>query len=264
MTLHLVRLGVNPHALARFAAARRIGDDDGGYALHCALVARFGPAAPRPFRFLPDHGRGPHLLGYASDWPAMQEVAALPVTDDPLQGVFDGPPQAQPMPETWRAGARYGFELRVRPVVRFGGRVRAARTEREGAWQRKAGEIDAYVHACERAVAIHGDTGMIDRETVYAEWLAMRLKDAATLDRVALRLFRRSRTRRSTHGSGAAAGGARTSAVEGPDAVMAGDLTVSDPSAFADALARGVGRHAAFGYGMMLLSPPSPLPGREG
>lgn len=260
MTLHLVRLGVDPHALARFAAARRIADDDGGYALHCALIARFGAAAPRPFRFLPDSGRGPHLLGYTGDWPAMQDAAALPMTDDPLQGVFDGPPQAQPMPETWREGARYGFELRVRPVVRFGGRVRAARTEREGAWQRKAGEIDAYVHACERAVAAGGDTGSVDRETVYADWLATRLKDAATLDRAALRLFRRARTRRSTHGAGTA----RTSAVEGPDAVMAGDLTVTDPAAFAAALARGVGRHAAFGYGMMLLSPPSPAPDREG
>ena len=263
MTLHLVRLGVDPRALARFAAARRIGDDDGGYALHCALIARFGAAAPRPFRFLPDHGRGPHLLGYAGDWPAMQEAAALPVTDDVLRDLFDGPPQAQPMPETWREGARYDFDLRVRPVLRFGGRVRAARQDRDGAWQPKAGEIDAYVHACERAVATHGDTGSVDREAVYAEWLATRLKEAATLDRVALRLFRRSRTRRSTHGSGPGAGGARTSPVEGPDAVMTGTLTVTDPAAFATALARGVGRHAAFGYGMMLLSPPSPVPDRE-
>ena len=37
---------------------------------------------------------------------------------------------------------------------------------------------------------------------------------------------------------------------------MAGTLTIGDPDAFAAILSRGVGRHAAFGYGMLLLSPP--------
>ena len=63
MSLHLVRIGIDPQALAIFAAKRRLSDDDAGYALHAALAARFGQAAPRPFRYLPDHARGPHLLG---------------------------------------------------------------------------------------------------------------------------------------------------------------------------------------------------------
>ena len=41
---------------------------------------------------------------------------------------------------------------------------------------------------------------------------------------------------------------------------MAGTLTVADRHAFAQMLARGIGRHAAFGYGMLLLS----APGRAG
>ena len=65
-----------------------------------------------------------------------------------------------------------------------------------------------------------------------------------------------SRTRRGTH----RADGPRTHSVEGPDAVMAGTLTVADPVAFAGTLGRGIGRHAAFGYGMLLLS----APGRAG
>ena len=44
--------------------------------------------------------------------------------------------------------------------------------------------------------------------------------------------------------------------VSGHSAVLAGTLTVRDPQAFATLLARGVGRHRAFGYGMLLLSPP--------
>jgi CRISPR system Cascade subunit CasE len=45
-------------------------------------------------------------------------------------------------------------------------------------------------------------------------------------------------------------------AVNGPDAVVTGTLVVRDPARFAEALARGIGRFRAFGFGMLLLSPP--------
>ncbi|WP_298091805.1 type I-E CRISPR-associated protein Cas6/Cse3/CasE [uncultured Sphingomonas sp.] len=256
MTLHLVRVPLDLHALATFAAVHGIDDDDGGYALHRALRDRFGTTGPQPFRFLPEHGSGPHLLGYTADPLALDDAGALPVADDLLRAVFTGPWQAQAMPAVWREGARYGFEVRVRPVVRFGKSIRAARSERAGAWQRNAGEIDAHVAAGERVVAAGGDAREVDREAVYIEWLARRLEGVATLDSAGLRQFRRSRARRSTHRPG----GARTRAVEGPDAVMGGTLTIVDPQGFAELLARGVGRHAAFGYGMLLLS----APGRAG
>jgi CRISPR system Cascade subunit CasE len=35
-----------------------------------------------------------------------------------------------------------------------------------------------------------------------------------------------------------------------------GTLTVTDPTTFATCLARGVGRHVAYGYGMLMLRPP--------
>jgi CRISPR system Cascade subunit CasE len=251
VTLHLARVAVDHAALHRFAVARRLDDDDAGYALHAALLARFGDAAPRPFRFLPDHPRGAHLLGYASDRDALDDAAALPLADDLVAAVFTAAPQVQAMPEAWRDGARYAFEVRVRPVVRFGKRARAARETRD-AWQPRAGEIDAYVAACERAVAAGEDVTAIGREAIYADWLSRRVAGAATIEHATLRDFRRARTRRSTH---ARDGSRRTRAVEGPDAVMAGTLCVRDPAAFADLLARGVGRHAGFGFGMLLLAP---------
>lgn len=251
MTLHLLRVGVNMTALHRFAVARRLDDDDLGYALHAASIARYGAAAPRPFRFLPDHPRGSHLLGYLTEPDALFDAAALPLADESIADVFTGAPQVQVMPAHWREGARFGFEVRVRPVVRFGKRARAARGERDGTWQPRAGEIDAYVAACERAVLAGGDVDAIGRDHVYTGWLEQRIAGAATLEQVTLRDFRRTRTRRSTH----AGTGARTRAIEGPDAVMTGTLSVRDPAAFADLLARGVGRHAGFGFGMLLLAP---------
>ncbi|WP_083761830.1 type I-E CRISPR-associated protein Cas6/Cse3/CasE [Alkalilimnicola ehrlichii MLHE-1] len=40
-----------------------------------------------------------------------------------------------------------------------------------------------------------------------------------------------------------------------PDALVTGRLTVRDPDTFATLVARGVGRHRAFGFGMLLLRP---------
>ena len=42
---------------------------------------------------------------------------------------------------------------------------------------------------------------------------------------------------------------------EGPDALMRGVLEITDGPAFAQLLAGGVGRHRAYGYGMLLLRP---------
>lgn len=251
MTLHLVRLPVDLRALAAFAVANGASDDDGGYALHLALRRRYGEAGPQPFRLFADGPAPPHLLGYAGDAAAFGDAAALPATDPMLDSVFSGPPQIRAMPETWREGARYGFEARVRPVVRFGSRIKAARGASAAAqapegWWARAGEVDAWIAARTRP----GGDPDVTREAAYSQWFTARLDGVAQIESVEPGLFRRVRTRRSTHGK---SGRGR---VEGPEAVMAGTLVVRDPAAFTALLARGVGRHAAFGFGMLLLSPP--------
>jgi CRISPR system Cascade subunit CasE len=45
---------------------------------------------------------------------------------------------------------------------------------------------------------------------------------------------------------------------EKPDVTLRGRLSITDSAAFADLLRRGVGRHKAFGFGMLLLRPPGP------
>jgi CRISPR system Cascade subunit CasE len=252
MTLHLVRLTARMRALAAFAVSNGASDDDGGYALHLALRRRFGEAGPQPFRLLEHRDGTASVLGYVADPAALTEAAALPSLDPLLDGLFADPPQLRAMPADWRAGQRYGFEVRVRPTVRFGKRVKAERQGSDAAkapdgWWARAGEVDAWIAGRTRP---DGDP-MLTREDAYTAWLAARLGDAARTEKAEVKQFQRVRTRRSAHG--APTGRAR---VEGPDAVMAGTLTVADPAAFAALLARGVGRHAAFGYGMLLLSPP--------
>lgn len=253
MTLHLVRIPINLRGLAAFAVERGASDDDHGYALHLALRARFGTAGPQPFRLFADGPGVPHLLGYTADPDALKDMVALPCTEALLGDVFAGPPELRTMPEQWRAGARYGFDVRVRPVVRFGKRRQEERAGTEAAqvrenWWARAGEVDAWIAARTRE---GGDAG-VTRGAAYADWLTARLLPLATLDGVELAQFRRVQARRSTHGK------PTSPRVEGPAAVMTGTLTVTDPAALLHALTRGIGRHVAFGYGMLLLSPPRP------
>ncbi len=251
MTLHLVRLPVDLRALAAFAVASGTSDDDSGYALHLALRQRFGEAGPQPFRLFTDGPAAPHLLAYTSDPVALTDMANLPATDSSLDDVFPAPPQVRAMPDAWREGMRYGFGVRARPVVRFGKRRQAERAASDIAtkpenWWARAGEVDAWIAGRTR----EGGDPDLTREAAYTAWLAARLEGAAVLETAALAQFRRITARRSPHGRP----GARR--VEGPEAILTGTLVVGDPAAFAHLLARGVGRHTAFGFGMLLLSPP--------
>ena len=85
------------------------------------------------------------------------------------------------------------------------------------------------------------------REQVYGEWLSRQfeIRGGAALESATLQSFQRTRAIRKRH--------RRYS--EGPDALMRGNLVITDGDAFARLLAGGVGRHRAYGYGMLLLRP---------
>ncbi|GAA4350383.1 hypothetical protein GCM10023165_37750 [Variovorax defluvii] len=234
--------------VARHHARHERQPSDLGDALHGLLRAAFGSAAPQPFRYL-DERQG--LLAYTSlDADAMRAQVALA---DPLAaqtlglGATDRHAgyRLRPFPTQWRAGQVLGFELRLRPTVR------AAK-----------GERDAFLHAVEQA---QGQP--LQRQAVYVQWLRDHLATregvareawqgaVELLEDVHLAGFRRQQVVRRTQAVGAQARRGRV--IDGPDAVLKGHLRVRDPAAFAHLLARGVGRHRAFGFGMLLLSRPS-------
>jgi len=84
---------------------------------------------------------------------------------------------------------------------------------------------------------------------VYRDWLVRQLAaGGAVAETVSLDAIRRTRVVRR--------GRDRTlSAPEGPDVTASGVLHVAEPDLFVALLARGVGRHRAFGFGMLLLRP---------
>ena len=237
--LYLLHTKPDPQRLAGWAARHRLLDGHGdlGYALHALLNAAFGEHAPQPFRYL-DAEQG--LLAYTRLSAAeLAQCAALADLDVAAalglsQTLHHAGLSARPFPSQWAAGHMLGFEVRVRPIIREG------KTGRER---------DAFLSAVEKAVGSE-----LVRSEVYVQWLRellVRQGGAELVDAIVTRYQLLGVTRKTQKGG---PGGARHSrVVSGPDVVLTGQLRVADPQAFAQLLAGGVGRHRAFGFGLLLL-----------
>ena len=245
-TLQMIRAEVNVREFQRWMGVKRLQDP--GHAMHCLLTECFGRPpnekcperdgiAPQPFRLIIPRGAASGCLyGYGqADADALRDAAAI--CCDPLQSRIlpANRIDSKPMPTEFQADKRLGFEVRLRPVIR----------KARGSGHEEA-ELDAFQVKAEtfpKGKMPHS------REEVYAQWLSEQLErhGGAKLDVPLTRLvsFQRTRAVRKLH--------RRPS--EGPDAVMQGNLTVTDPAKFAAMLARGIGRHRAYGYGMLLLRP---------
>ena len=249
--LHLIRVPVAARELWRWAKERgwvrtRRSVFDEGRAFHHLIHETLGPGAFRSFRWLvPPRQAAGNLYAYSlADAAALRAAARVYALPEHLSVLSPGRLESKPMPDQWRAGQRLGFDIRIRPIRRL---LRSLETTSGKIGKGK--EIDAFLlealrrHPSEpNGMATRNRT----REVVYLDWLAERLYPAAELDRSASRLarFRRTRVARQNN-----------QGPEGPDATIHGTLLVREPMAFNALLSRGVGRHRAYGYGMLLLRP---------
>lgn len=240
--LHMVELRPRAPALMRFLRDQGLDmgrdDEDLSYGIHAWMAAAFGELAPKPWRLLSDRRRPMRVLGYAQASAdglrqrlvEFAEPGAFTVLSDPEADIA-----SKPMPQ-WSPGRRLAFEILVCPV----GRKADSGVEK-----------DLFLIHVDAA----GD-GRVDRETVYCEWAKERLErdEACAVNTINLTGFRLvNQVRRAQ----AAGGSRKVGRLIRPQALMNGELTVGDPEAFGNLVARGVGRHRAFGYGMLLLRPPA-------
>ena len=250
--LALVRLAPDLDRLARAAAAHGLigAGGDFGYALHAALAAGFGDMAPKPFLLRADIERS-EVLGYARADPAeLRATARLPAIGlaDLIEPLRLEDIEVRELPVDWAAGRRLDFETRVRPVVRTRLQGRHGPTR----------ERDAFLEALDNQepppTAAPPHRGWPFRENIYTQWLARELGrgNAARLEVAKLVTFRRTRVLRRPVRPGE---GRRRIESEGPDAVLRGRLQIEDGAGFGELLRRGIGRHRAFGFGMLLLVP---------
>lgn len=254
MTLHLVRLVPEAKHLAGLAHRAGLPEHDQGYLFHHALRQAFGGIAPQPFRvFQPDpeaQGDKPlHLLGYATADKAALLGALVEASED-AAAVFPADRiAAKPLPDGFTVGRTLAFSTRICPIVRT--------LSTDGGKKR---ELDAYVHVA----SAEPDAAKPDRADIYRDWLRRMLKEGgAELLDARLAGFRLTSLVRRSHASPTG----RTPTEEGrpkrlprtaarrPDATIDGLLRVVDPDRFQQLLAKGIGRHRAFGFGLLLLRP---------
>jgi len=237
--MFMIDLPLYAARLTRFAHRQghgQLADDDFGYVAHAWLAATLGELAPKPFRVL-ENRQGLRMLGYASHpIDALREHAQTFAEPDALNVCEWSAAAGKSMPADWKTGRRLGFEVRACPV---------SRAERER---------DVYLVAVSRAQ--EAGTEPPSRPQVYSDWFVRQLAKEgaaqATPTAVDVVGFQRVRSQRLSHASE----GTKRRTIERPDALFEGELTIENPDAFARLLARGVGRHRAFGFGMLLLRPP--------
>lgn len=264
--LFMIQFAPDAQKATRWMEAQRVvrpGHDD-GYGWHALLAASFGGLAPKPFRVLEPSRRPPQFLGYSPHAiSALQEHAATFAEPSALAAL--GPVESmasKAMPDRFRTGQRLGFEVRVRPTVR---------QDRDGN-RSVTREVDAFLAAVQAAdkLAPRGQRPELERHEVYRDWLAARLGEAARLVPGSFKiesiqrsmLLRRGRPHADSGRRDLEPVGSLKKLIAGqqggsPDTVMSGILIVETPSEFSRLLARGIGRHRTFGFGMLLLRPPS-------
>lgn len=228
--LHLVRIPVDPPRLLRFAFEHGITQEDEtlGYTLHAWFAALFGKLAPKPYRYFE---RRREVLAYAhADSASLLEHARAFAAPVAWQALDVENVASKPMPDRWRAGQRLRLEVLACPVSR-----------------KDDEEKDVYLRALDRL----GESAP-PRAEVYKQWFVAQWGNAVRFESVDIQgMVARSRLLRRDRSNGN-----WLRPVERPQAIFGADAIVVDAEAFAWRLARGIGRHRAFGFGMVLPSPP--------
>ncbi|MCX4244415.1 type I-E CRISPR-associated protein Cas6/Cse3/CasE [Paraliomyxa miuraensis] len=249
--LHLLRLDLDLPRLFSLCQRQRLPPvEDLGYAIHCGLAAAFGDDAPSLFAVThggptsprrPGQERMLELLAYSSRSLSELRAQAETYADPEAFRLVDWERAAdKPMPAAWRPGQRLGFQVRACPTVRVA---------KAGPHVRAGAEVDAFLAAAWK----EPEGPKPDREAVYRGWLSSALArtEGARVQEAVVDRFELQTLLRRTQGPERRA----KQRLRKPDVTFRGVLEVVEPEAFGMLLRRGVGRHRAFGFGMLLLRP---------
>lgn len=229
-TLHMLRLNINAAAVLEHGLHAGLDTPDWGYLLHVFLTDLFGTKAPRPFHIDARNVSADRIcvLGYVTEDPETLRTDAQLFANPIVWSGVDW--TSKPMPVQFQAGQRFGFSVRVCPVIR--------RHNEES----RTIELDAF-----------RSHRHLSRDGAYREWIRNRIAGATVL-RSDLRYFQVNTLLRRTQAETVAE--RKNQKLRRPDAVIEGTLEVTDPERFHTTLVQGVGRHRGFGFGMVLLRRP--------
>jgi hypothetical protein len=223
--MHNIQLDIDFLAAVRAVSLSHTALHDVDLVIKTALTEGFGGAAIRPWSVLHQDGAHIRVTGYSAlDVGELHTRLSLacPALQQAVQHVYSAP-------VSFEAGQSVRFAVRLAPTVNV----------------TRRGERDAYLVAVEKG---RRDT----REAVYVEYLRDRL-DGATVRAARMTRFRLERAVRPHRGRNAPDSGFAQRVM--PDAVISGELTITDPTVFAQTLAAGVGRQRAYGRGWVRVEP---------
>jgi CRISPR system Cascade subunit CasE len=260
-SLNILRIALRPSPLYEFAYRTGIlrskwgiqDRSDIGYIVHGAFAACFGPFAPKPFYVLSsyetrrlaatgyDGSKHVIVLGYTEGtWDQLyNHWTTIP---EKQQNIIDWEyTQIKRIPTTFLKGKRLTFTVRACPVIR----TKLFRTSDTD----PSAEIDAFVAAYHHYNQSNVEQDPPNRFDIYREWIASKLQQHGTIVEslqisgfMLCDITRRNRNR-ALHTR------------QRPAVECHGVLSVVDPIQFSTAIRQGIGRHRAFGFGMLRLAP---------
>lgn len=224
---NLVEIRFSAPKVFSWAGSLGIARADIGYIVHSALCAAYGDGRLKPFTVMGVSKDSIRVLGYspltADELERHRSEAAHPVESAMVISAA-----SKPMPDAWREGAEYSFEVRIAP------------TRRENTSRKHK---DAY---------LFGDHGK-SRDEIYADWLNSRIGNAAEIEELSMKSFNLTKiSRRGENSEGKRKFGNQSIV---PDVVFTGRIRVKNSSQFSELIANGIGRNRAFGFGALLLKP---------
>lgn len=266
--LHLIRLVLDRRELARMARRHHLGRNvDEGYLLHAGLAQLFATSSQpaqvplRPFAVddTVELARLRTDLIFLLAYSELEGTALARRMGTSAQSLVRSC-ESKAVPNLPK-GTRAAFRVRACPIVRTRQPV-AKPGAATKAGRGRTREVDAWLMSSEARSELREDAGesglpfehgakvWSGREAAYGRWMdgEVRRDGAAILEGPAtMTAFKRDRVYRRGTESG--------HVLERPNAVMEGMLRVQASDAFLDLLRRGLGRHRAFGFGMLLLRP---------
>lgn len=241
-SLYMVQLHLDARKLSELARMLHLPlkELDVDYLLHCALGELFQEHAPSPYWRMEERAGEVSVLAYSSiDLNALREIASGFASPKLYETCLWERCASKPMPRRFPEGMRIGFEVRATPVIRLASPLKD---------RKKGDEVDAFLARCWR------EEGEQRREEVYEEWLRGQLDASrgvklleANLERFMLTRVMRRQGKRDHEAH------RKAKRLVLPDTSWSGVLEVEESEAFEALLRRGIGRHRAFGFGMVKL-----------
>jgi CRISPR system Cascade subunit CasE len=265
-TLYLIKLSIDPKAIAQCVEIHGLQlkkETDLGYAMHVYLTSLWGSDAPKPFRVetvRPGQDRIT-VLGYTAKSAETLKAEAQAFADPRVWAGVDWASFAsKPMPIVLTRRIM-GFSVRVCPTIRRGD-PHVVGSPPGTRWNESSGGVPTHEDDAGAEVDVYLAWGQTDgrykglsRESSYAlwtrDWMERTYGSLITVESIDMVGFRlESVTRREP-----SKGGEKRKEVtfRKPSALLTGTIQTNDSECFHRFLAHGVGRHRAFGFGMVLL-----------